>query len=125
MNQGLTTADIAGREPRDTTAPRDAARARTDATDADRRSVLFDESDSGRLRSRWDEVQTEFVDSPQQAVQDADALVAELMQHLAETFAHERDTLEQQWVRGEDVTTEDLRVALTRYRSFFERLLDA
>jgi hypothetical protein len=88
-------------------------------------SVLFDVSESDRLRSRWDEVQTEFVDSPQQAVQDADALVAELMQHLATTFAHERDTLEQQWVRGEDVTTEDLRVALTRYRSFFERLLDA
>jgi hypothetical protein len=58
-------------------------------------------------------------------VQDADALVAELMQQLAETFARERATLEQQWVRGEDVSTEDLRVALTRYRSFFERLLDA
>jgi hypothetical protein len=125
MNQGLTTADIAGRERRDTPARPESTAARADATRSDRQSVLFDESDTDRLRSRWDEVQTEFVDSPQQAVQDADALVAELMQHLAETFAHERDTLEQQWVRGEDVTTEDLRVALTRYRSFFERLLDA
>jgi hypothetical protein len=55
----------------------------------------------------------------------ASSLVAELMQHLAETFARERDSLEQQWTRGEDVSTEDLRVALTRYRSFFDRLLEA
>ena len=65
------------------------------------------------------------MDSPEQAVHDADALVAELMQQLAETFARERSMLEEQWARGEDVTTEDLRVVLTRYRSFFERLLDA
>jgi hypothetical protein len=57
-------------------------------------------------------------------VKDENALVAELMQQLAETFARERSALEEQWARGEDVTTKELRVVLTRYRSFFERLLD-
>lgn len=120
MSQNLTTADIAARTSSEPSARADAPEAL-----ADRRSALFEEQESDRLRARWDDVQTGFVDAPRQAVQDADSLVAELMQRLAETFARERDTLEQQWVRGEDVTTEDLRVALTRYRSFFERLLDA
>jgi hypothetical protein len=70
-------------------------------------------------------VQTHFVDGPREAVQDADALVAELMQHLATTFAEERASLERQWTEGQDVSTEDLRVALKRYRSFFDRLLEA
>ena len=58
-------------------------------------------------------------------MQAADQLVAEIMQRLAESFARERSDLEQQWDRGEDVSTEDLRVALQRYRSFFQRLLAA
>lgn len=91
----------------------------------DRRGALLAASDAGHFRERWSDVQTHFVDAPREAVQGADALVAELMQHLAETFARERDSLEQQWTRGEDVSTEDLRVALTRYRSFFDRLLEA
>ena len=57
-------------------------------------------------------------------MEGADALVAELMQHLAKTFARERDSLEQQWMQGEDVSTEDLRVALTGDRSFFDCLLE-
>ena len=56
-------------------------------------------------------------------VEDADALVATVMQRLAEGFAQERERLEAQWGRGEDISTEDLRVALQRYRSFFQRLL--
>lgn len=125
MSQDMTTADIAQGATEKAAGRADAPRATADAPDATQRSALFNTSDSDRLRSRWADAQAEFVDSPQQAVQDADALVAELMQQLAETFARERATLEQQWVRGEDVSTEDLRVALTRYRSFFERLLDA
>jgi len=124
-SQNITTADIARGATEEVTGRADTTQATADVRDANQRSPLFDATESDRLRSRWADAQAEFVDSPQQAVQDADALVAELMQQLAETFARERATLEQQWVRGEDVSTEDLRVALTRYRSFFERLLDA
>jgi hypothetical protein len=74
-------------------------------------------------RSRWMEVQTGFVDEPRRAVEDADALVAEAIRELAESFANERAMLERQWDRGDDVSTEDLRQALQRYRAFFGRLL--
>ena len=74
---------------------------------------------------RWTEIQAAFVDEPHAAVQNADQLVAELMQTLAASFAETRAGLEQQWDSGDDVSTEDLRVALTRYRSFFQRLLAA
>jgi hypothetical protein len=73
--------------------------------------------------SRWQTIQAGFVDEPQRAVQDADALVAEVMQQLADSFAAERDRLEKQWSGGGDAGTEDLRLALQRYRSFFNRLL--
>jgi hypothetical protein len=79
--------------------------------------------DSEGLQSRWEEIQVRFVDEPRGAVEDADALVATVMQRLAEGFAQERERLEAQWGRGEDISTEDLRVALQRYRSFFRRLL--
>src|SRR6478609_772940 len=69
--------------------------------------------------------QASFVDQPRDAVAEADALVADLMQRLAASFSHERERLEGHWDRGDDVSTEDLRVALTRYRSFFDRLLSA
>lgn len=75
------------------------------------------------LRTRWDQIQTGFVDEPRRAVEDADALVAAAMQRLAETFAAERSQLEAAWDQGSDVSTEDLRIALQRYRSFFGRLL--
>ena len=75
------------------------------------------------FRSRWSSIQTGFVDEPRRAVEQADTLVAEVMQYLAQTFADERSKLEGQWSRGDDVSTEELRVALQRYRSFFDRLL--
>jgi hypothetical protein len=75
------------------------------------------------FQSRWKAIQTRFVDDPRGAVEDADGLVAIIMQALAESFAQERDRLEGHWGRGEDISTEDLRVALQRYRSFFHRLL--
>jgi hypothetical protein len=86
---------------------------------------LFSESDQRDLRTRWSNVQTGFVDEPRQAVQEADNLVASVMKRLAEGFANERSNLEKQWDRGDNVSTEDLRVALQRYRSFFDRLLNA
>ena len=85
---------------------------------------LFTESEMGDFRSQWSKVQTGFVDEPRRTVEDADKLVATVMQKLAEGFANERSGLEKQWDRGDNVSTEDLRVALQRYRSFFDRLLN-
>jgi len=84
---------------------------------------LFPENEAGELRRRWDSVQASFVDEPRRAVEQAGELVANAMKRLAETFANERAALESQWDRGDSVSTEDLRLALQRYRSFFGRLL--
>lgn len=84
---------------------------------------LLDHSDVEDFRERWETIQTSFVDEPRRAVGQADDLVADTMQTLADTFSRERSKLEDQWSRGEDVSTEDLRVSLQRYRSFFNRLL--
>ena len=84
---------------------------------------LFSESEMGEFRSQWIKIQTCFVDEPRGTVKDADKLVATVMQRLAEGFANERSGLEKQWDSGDNVSTEDLRVALRRYRSFFDRLL--
>jgi hypothetical protein len=84
---------------------------------------LVEQSALQDFRSRWGAIQTGFVDNPGGAVKQADELVAAVMQRLAEVFAGERANLELQWAKGDDVSTEDLRVALRRYRSFFDRLL--
>jgi hypothetical protein len=84
---------------------------------------LFSSEETQSLHSRWDAIQVSFVDEPRQAVQQADNLVANAMKRLAEVFAEERSRLDQQWDRGGDVSTEDLRLALRRYRSFFGRIL--
>jgi hypothetical protein len=91
--------------------------------DSNRSEPLFPTTDAETFRSRWTEVQTGFVDEPRHAVEQADGLVAEMMKQLAEVFADERSKLEEQWSRGDDISTEDLRQALRRYRSFFDRLL--
>lgn len=97
--------------------------------DADRESeplaALFVPEVADGFRSRWNDVQIGFVDDPKQAVQKADQLVAEVITSLAETFSKERSKLES-FVAGspESATTENLRVALQRYRSFFQRLLE-
>lgn len=85
--------------------------------------LLFDEADAARFRDRWREVQTGFVDDPKQAVQDADVLVAELMQNLASAFSDRKRVLEDKWREGTDAETEDLRLALRGYRSFLDQLL--
>jgi hypothetical protein len=84
---------------------------------------LFSKPEMGDFRSQWSKLQTGFVDEPRRTVENADKLVAAVMQRLAEVFANERSGLEKQWDRGDNVSTEDLRVALQRYRSFFDRLL--
>ena len=85
--------------------------------------ALFIANEASKLRARWDGIQVGFVDEPRKSVQEADALVSATIARLAEMFAAERQKLEQQWDRSENVSTEDLRVALQRYRSFFARLL--
>jgi hypothetical protein len=116
----LTTDDLAGGRLQ----ARDEAAAPTPEEPAAGRP-LFDADEGAELRDRWGAIQTGFVDEPRQAVEEADALVADLMRRLAQSFSEERKGLEGQWDRGDDVSTEDLRVALRRYRSFFTRLLSA
>ena len=118
--QDLSTADLAGRSQ-----PADANRRQPGATPGQEaeRTPLFPEAEVQDLRARWDVIQTSFVDEPRQAVEQADSLVASAMKRLAEQFADERSRLEGQWDKGDDVSTEDLRIALQRYRSFFARLL--
>src|SRR5262245_46626203 len=91
--------------------------------DAAERTALFEPAVLNDFNGRWAEIQTGFVDEPRSAVQRADALVSDVITRIGDSFSRERGQLEQQWDRGGDVSTEDLRVALQRYRSFFSRLL--
>ena len=84
---------------------------------------LFDDQELSGFRSRWEAVQTGFVDEPRAAVNEADALVTQVVSRLSEVFGRERSQLEAQWDRGDDLSTEDLRQAFRRYRAFFDRLL--
>jgi hypothetical protein len=86
-------------------------------------SPLFSTNEAEDFQHRWNDIQVAFVDEPRQAVEDADRLIAQTMKRLAEVFADERQKLEHQWDQGDNVSTEELRVALRRYRSFFSRLL--
>jgi hypothetical protein len=84
---------------------------------------LLRETDAEQFRSHWQDIQTNFVDDPRSSVERADELVARVINSITENFADERDSLEEQWNRGEEASTEDLRIAIKRYRSFFNRLL--
>jgi hypothetical protein len=84
---------------------------------------LFHDEELQGFRSRWDQVQASFVDEPRMAVEQADGLVANMVKRLAEEFSTARADLERQWDTGGDVSTEELRQVLRRYRSFFNRLL--
>ena len=105
--------------------------ARTSTNDAVRQAedpfghveTLFPAGDITRLRNQWTEIQSGFVDEPRDAVKRADSLVGDVLKSLSETFAKERARLESQWDHEGDVTTEDFRMALRRYRTFFDRLL--
>jgi hypothetical protein len=112
-SEQLTTADLAnvanGERPK--------------AEEGEHATPLLPGAFSEEMRSRWENIQASFVDDPRVTVQQADELVATAMKKLAESFADERSKLEQQWSSGKDVSTEDLRQALRRYRAFFHRLL--
>jgi len=130
---GLTTATLAGAsarpEARAVAAPTFKAAGSSSAGAAtavalDKQVVpLFSAEEAKDFRGRWDAIQVSFVDEPRQVVEQADGLVAVAMKRLAEMFAAERARLEGQWDRGDNVSTEDLRLALQRYRSFFGRIL--
>jgi hypothetical protein len=92
--------------------------------ESEERVALFRDSDAGEFRERWESIQAGFVDEPRRSVEQADNLVDEVVKRLSESFSKERTSLEGQWASGADkVSTEDLRLALRRYRSFFNRLL--
>jgi hypothetical protein len=95
---------------------------RDDAARADDEQLLVG-NDAGALGERWQEIQARFVDDPREAVHDADALVQDVLHRVTRGFADERRRLEEQWDGGDDVSTEELRQALQRYRAFFGRLL--
>ena len=121
---GRVTAAPAASRPADRSAP-NAARGRSATADPGTRASLLEDGELQNITMRWKDIQAEFVDEPEQAVQEADALVAELMQRLAAMFANERAGLEKRLAGDQQVSTEDLRQGLRRYRSFFERLLAA
>ena len=96
------------------------------ATATDRAAIeqpLFAERETTDFRRRWTDIQAAFVDEPRRAVEQADALVSDIVKRVTDGFATARGALEHQWDRGDNVTTEDLRLTLQRYRSFFDRLL--
>ncbi|MGC2210051.1 MAG: hypothetical protein WA532_08045 [Candidatus Korobacteraceae bacterium] len=146
-NEKLRTSDLAGRTPaeerdepilsddqrvqdlRNTLAGRPQLISRETGAkpreSAEKSEPLFPQGELQEMRSRWSAIQTGFVDEPRQTVEQADNLVASAIQQLADRFARERSRLEEQWGRGDNVSTEDLRQALRQYRAFFDRLLAA
>ncbi len=123
-NQVIERPEVRANEPLSTAQLLNAPngdRANDDA--ANRNDLLFPANESENFRSRWQDIQGSFVDEPRRAVEQADQLVATVVKRLAEVFAGERNALEHEWSQGQDVSTEDLRQALRRYRSFFDRLL--
>ena len=119
-----TTADSVGTEPPPArTAETVPSTAETVGTDPSTRESLFGDDKLSDLRSRWEHVQSGFVDDPRECVQQADGLVSDVVDQLTTGFSEVRSRLEAQWARGEEASTEDLRLALKRYREFFERLL--
>jgi len=117
-NDGLTTADIAFGKNSQTTNEA----SRTEGQAVDEEPLI---PDVAIHRQKWESIQARFVDEPNESVKEADGLVAEVIQQLATRFAEERQKLEKQWQASGQASTEDLRVALQHYRSFFQRLLAA
>jgi len=132
--RSLTTSDMAGTGGREGTMTGD-TRSMADRehqeseghkpNEQEAPTPLFNPDEAKALQSHWDSVQAAFVDDPRHAVEDADHLVAEAIQQLARVFADERSDLERQWDRNGDVSTEELRLSLQKYRSFFQRVLAA
>lgn len=132
-DERLSTDDLAGTSTAGRSAPTagttgepspPAAQPGTGGGASDELPALFPANEASSFLDRWGEVQSRFVDDPKRAVQDGDALVAEVMQTLAASFARHKADLEGQWNTG-DAATDDLRQAFQRYRAFFQRLLSA
>jgi hypothetical protein len=121
IDKEITTADIAAKERKSEAEVLPFQRPEKAGSASD--AALLPEREGQELHSRWDAIQTSFVDEPRKAVEEADKLVASAIQRLAQVFSAERSNLEGQWSRGDEVSTEDLRLALQRYRAFFTRLL--
>lgn len=120
----LTTADLASAPPRPKEQDPKSSTHLPDALTVDgKMDPVFSHDQVNQLRPQWNAIQTKFIDEPRESVEEADGLVASTIQRLAESFANERAKLESQWAKGGDVSTEDLRLALRLYRSFFDRLL--
>lgn len=98
------------------------SRATTDAAH-DELALLFEETEAGKFRTQWLNIQSKFVDNPRESVREADELVANVLKSVTMSFHERRTSLEKQWNSGANASTEDLRLALKSYRSFFERLL--
>ncbi|MBP1610196.1 MAG: hypothetical protein H6Q04_2431 [Acidobacteria bacterium] len=122
-NAELTTAALAGVGERTTASGVSATGVATVLATDEQAAPLLLPNEVTDFRARWDAIQVGFVDEPRRAVEQADSLVAGAIKRLAGMFANERAKLEGQWDRGDNVSTEDLRLALRRYRSFFGRLL--
>ena len=132
-NDGLATVSLvaAGRRPEVRALPvsssgvggTSSAGAATALAIEEQAAPLFSPEEAKDFRARWDAIQVSFVDEPRRAVEQAEGLVTVTMKRLAEMFAAERALLEGQWEHGENVSTENLRLSLRRYRSFFGRLL--
>lgn len=119
------TGEPVEQEPRNEERMRERRAETTTATSAevDRLEPLLETDESKRFRTQWLNIQSKFVDDPRESVKQADELVASVLKSVTMGFSDRRVALEQQWNSGEDISTEDLRVALKRYRSFFDRLL--
>jgi hypothetical protein len=100
-----------------------AASSRQTSSGQEGQQALLPGDEAQAFWARWQDLQAGFVDSPRQALERANVLVDEVMKRLTETFSEEKKGLESQWASGGDVTTEEMRVVLQHYRSFFERLL--
>ncbi len=132
-NRRLTTKDMATADDRQRVIPVEdktpgheekfRAAKSTPPSNGEELSALLSAKEEEDFRSRWNIIQTGFVDEPRRAVEEADELVAQIMQRLAESFSNQKSNLETQWEHSEQVSTEDLRMALRRYRSFFDRFL--
>jgi hypothetical protein len=95
----------------------------SDSDNQDDLVALFEQDATEKFRTRWLAIQSKFVDDPSESVKQADQLVNDVIQKISRSFADRRGSLERQWNGGEQASTEDLRLALKQYRSFFDRLL--
>ncbi|MHA6794559.1 hypothetical protein ACVGVM_13780 [Pseudonocardia bannensis] len=125
--RGRAPADTAdARAPGDLTGDEGSAGATRPEQQVGRRddnlATLIPHDRSASHRARWEALKADFVDDPRSAVRGADQLVGQVLDEIEDLFRRRRSELERDW-NDEQASTEDLRLALGRYRSFFDRLL--